>query len=236
MKLNNRSRFVLLTVLGFGSCLFLMHFFLTFLHLSPINPVKAAIQPIVQNHHRDLFAQNWSLFAPNPIHNNTALLVKCLPANQEETEWYNINQGIIEEFQQKPLGAFARLSRLHLTAVRYYQGFSDPTNELIRQRICDTDPENVVCTREDENTKYTKDTGEKMLVRLGSAACNQIVDVRQDSIMEVKIRVLNAPVRPYSERNNPDWKPSVSGFETEWLPYEQVAPLNYRLLSEEKSL
>lgn len=236
MKLNKRSRFVLLSVVAIGLYLFLSHFFLTFLHLSPINPIKATLQSTVQKYHRDLFAQNWSLFAPNPIHNNTALLVKCLTENQKETEWYNINYGIIKEFQRKPLGSAARLSRLHLTAIRFYQGFSDPTNELTRQRICDTDPDNIVCTREDESSMYTKDLGEKMLARLGSVACNQIVDANTDPTLEVKLRVLNASVRPYSERKNAAWKPTFSGFETDWLNFEHVAPLQYKLLTEESSL
>lgn len=228
-------RLILVSVTLLSAYIFVMHFLITFLYLSPHNPIKAAMTPVINQYTRDLFSQNWSLFAPEPLHNNTALLVKCQNNNQEESNWYNINSGLIKTLHSQPLGASARLSRIHLSAVRYYQGFADPTSELARQKVCENDPENSLCTRDDIDSQYFKEVGTEMLARVGSAACEQLNVVDSISIKEVKLRILAAPVRPFSERNNVDWKPTITGFETEWLPFEEVAPLPYKLLSEEDS-
>lgn len=134
MKFNCRQRMILIVIMFLVTYLLVSHFLLIFLYLSPVNPVKAAMKPYIQQYTQDLFAQNWSLFAPEPLHNNTALLVKCDVGKEKQSEWYNINYGMIQAFHEQPLGPFARLSRMHLTAIRYYQGFSDPTAELTRQK------------------------------------------------------------------------------------------------------
>jgi hypothetical protein len=211
---------------------------LTVLYLSPLNPIKAALMVPIQQHTRDLFAQNWSLFAPDPLHNNTALLVSCKTSDQEQSDWYNINRGMIEAFHKQPMGPYARLSRIDLAAIRFYQGFADPTTEQTRLQLCEHDPNNQACTRQDENSLSYKKIGKEILARLGSAACVQINRKDHNNIKpltEVKLRVLFATVKPYSERNRKDWMPSVSGFETDWLPYEQVAPIPFKLIREDRS-
>ncbi|KOR88905.1 hypothetical protein AM231_06820 [Paenibacillus solani] len=218
-------------MLAVSAYIFISHFFLIFLYLSPANPVKAAMNPVIHQYTQDLWAQNWSLFAPEPLHNNTALLVKCKDDASKESQWYNINAGMLDSLHNEPLGPFVRLSRMHLTAIRYYQGFSDPTSELFRQKICGSDPDNTVCKRDDASSKTTKQMGTKMLKRLGSVACTQLT--KSNKLQDVKFRVLFASVKPYSERMNQQWKPEISGFETEWLKFEQVAPLPFKLTSEE---
>ncbi|MWV44128.1 hypothetical protein GRF59_10840 [Paenibacillus sp. HJL G12] len=230
MKRKILSRLVLCSLVAVSAYIFISHFFLIFLYLSPANPIKSAMNPYIHQYTQDLWAQNWSLFAPEPLHNNTGLLVKCKDEDaDQESEWYNINVGMLNSLHNEPLGPFVRLSRMHLTAIRYYQGFSDPTSELYRQKICGTDPDNPVCKREDDSSKTTKEMGTKMLKRLGSVACTQLT--RSNKIQDVKLRVLFAPVKPYSERMNQQWKPEIAGFETEWLKYEEVAPLPFKLAS-----
>lgn|GEM_PF-1692572 len=51
-----------------------------------------------------------------------------------------------------------------------------------------------------------------------------------EKVSKVKMRVIELPVRPYSERSNKEWVPEVTGFETEWFPFEQVAPLSNIIL------
>lgn len=222
---------VLLVLLTIVACYILgMHFLITFLYLSPINPISANMQGTIKNYTQDLFAQNWSLFAPDPLHNNTALLVQCIDENENESSWYNINYGMIESMHKEPLGPFVRLSRMHLAAIRYYQGYSEPTTELTRQRICLNDPSNSICTREDDSSIRFKEAGQTMFTRLGSAACTQLNTQADLKIIQVKLRVLTASVRPFSERNNNQWTPSISGFETEKFPFEEVAPLPVKLV------
>ncbi|WP_036618718.1 DUF5819 family protein [Paenibacillus alvei] len=231
MKFNCRQRMILIVIMFLVTYLLVSHFLLIFLYLSPVNPVKAAMKPYIQQYTQDLFAQNWSLFAPEPLHNNTALLVKCDVGKEKQSEWYNINYGMIQAFHEQPLGPFARLSRMHLTAIRYYQGFSDPTAELTRQKICEKDSDNPLCTREDEASKNYKEIGKKMLARLGSTACSQLSKQEANTVKNVKLRMLVTPVRPFSDRNNKEWKPEISGLETDWLPFEDVDPLSFKFTS-----
>lgn len=221
---------MLLGVAAVFTFLLSLHFGLTFLYLAPLNPIKVAFWEPVQLHLRDLFAHNWSLFAPEPLHNNTVVFAQCRLEDGRETDWYNISSGMVEGLHRNPMGPYVRLARLHLAALRFYQGHSDPSSERMTVKICATDPDNPVCNRQDPKSEAIKELGKRAFARLGSLACAQVASVEGRGVSAVRLMVLSAPVRPFSQRENPEWKPTFTGLETEWFDYDQVAPLPFRII------
>jgi hypothetical protein len=204
------------------------HFFTTFMHLSPMNPIKAGTLSYIESYTSDLFAQNWTLFAPTPLHNNSAFLVQCKTTDGADSQWLNLSQGLIDGLHKQPFGPYVRLVRLHITAIRYYQGAGDPGMEQLRQQTCPKDGGTDFCRRDDEETKQIRQVGTKTVARLASAACAQYGTEIGRTIASVRVRMLAATVRPVSAINDPNWQPNVGGMETEWLPFETVAPLPFK--------
>jgi len=229
MRYTVRQRTALLAAFCILCPLLIVHFVITYLHLSPLNPLKVAAYPLVSWYTSDVFAQNWSLFAPNPIHHNSTLLVQCRIKGGEETAWFNISEGMNDGHDRNPVGPYGRLVRMHVTATRTYNANADMTTEQLRETVCERDPDSEFCLRQDEHSKRIRAVGEEMLTGLGSAACSQVVSPGQE-VEAVRFRMLTHTVRPWSKRNDPDWQPTVTGTETDWLAYRKVAPINMRLV------
>lgn len=231
--MSKRKPLIRLALLGVTTGLSLLlasHFLITFLYLSPVNPLKLAMWDGIHQYAADLFAQNWSFFAPTPIHFDSGLLVKCRLAGGAESEWLSMSQGMIDGLHSQPLGPYGRLARMHLTAIRFYHGGLNVEREQLRQVACDKDPKSSLCRREDPETRRVREMGRTMVQGLGSAACAQYAARAGEPAEAVKLRLLQASVRPLSRRHDPSWQPEVSGTETGWLPYREVAAMPLRLL------
>jgi len=207
------------------------HFLITFFYLTPLNPVKARIWDPIQVWAKDLFAQNWSLFAPTPIHHDSALLVRFRTSDGRESEWYNISHAMINGLHRQPFGPYVRLVRIHLTGTRYYQGFGTPEQELLRDKVCDKVPDDELCQRQDPATVKLHEMGRTVLQRYASAVAHEYSEQVGLPVTEVQFRILRATVRPFSQKDDPNWEPEVSSMDSEWLPYEDVHPLPVRLLT-----
>src|SRR4051794_40035543 len=71
-----------------------LHFSLTCLYLTPLNPVKVALLPYIATYIEPFFQQRWELFAPNPLVDTRMLLIACRVRNErgeiEERPWSNM--------------------------------------------------------------------------------------------------------------------------------------------------
>lgn len=226
MNISPWQRVLLIGSGGTLAVVMALHFFMTYLTLSPFNPLKATVWPAVQAYTRDLFAQNWSLFAPNPLHSNSDLLVQCKLDSELTSDWYNLSETMIQGLHANPVGPHVRLVRLHLTASRTYFGTGDIESEAIRETVCSHETDSDYCRREDEDSIRSREVGEQMLIGLGSATCAQMEGA--DRVKELRFTIVQRTVRPWSQQDNPNWEPTVASTQTPWLPYRAVAHLNGR--------
>ncbi len=108
------------------------HFALTLLFNLPVNPLKLRLQPLLDRTIGAYFHQNWSLFAPNPIAQDEALLARPLTRAEAEraaaglptTGWYDLTTPLWEGFHRNRFSAYDRLARPQANLVRYYLGGS----------------------------------------------------------------------------------------------------------------
>jgi hypothetical protein len=84
-----------LAVVGAGALL-LAHVTMTFLHVTPVNPVKVEYEAVVSRWTEPLFDQNWKLFAPDPIAVDQGLLVRARLADGSVTEYVDIVSPYLE--------------------------------------------------------------------------------------------------------------------------------------------
>jgi hypothetical protein len=113
-----------------GTLLWLfVHFTLTLAYVLPVNPIKVRHMGILDRTIGTYFQQNWSLFAPNPLSNDQALIARCLSAEEAAaaevgklpTEgWHDLSTSFWTRFQQNRLSAYDRLVRPQSNSIREF--------------------------------------------------------------------------------------------------------------------
>src|SRR4051812_35764235 len=105
------------------------HFLLTTLYLLPPSPPRQAVRGLLDLTVGRHFEQNWSLFAPEPIGSNYALLVRGLDAAElaavareglPSDRWYDLSTPLWEGFAQNRLTAYERMNGMLLRGVLAY--------------------------------------------------------------------------------------------------------------------
>src|SRR5690606_41803260 len=98
-----------------------MHFLLTILYLAPDNLLKRRFSEPLQRYMDPLFAQNWQLFAPDPIAQHRSLVIKAKygdPATAaiRKTPWMDITRPGGREIRQNRLFNGSRARRFETPA------------------------------------------------------------------------------------------------------------------------
>jgi hypothetical protein len=126
-----------------------MHLAATFLYNAPANAVSEKYASQVSTWMNPLFAQNWQLFAPNPISENVELRARAsMSANGRITPWVDISAMDAAQITDDPLpGQVAEneLRNAYFSWVESHDGNENPTTpdgQLLQQYL-----ENVVIDR-----------------------------------------------------------------------------------------
>src|SRR4030067_657750 len=79
----------------------------TTLYLAPPNPVTAQLLPVIRAIQNPLFAQNWHLFAPDPVKSDFVLTVRCR-TKDEVSAWQDITAPLLARHQSARTSPLAR--------------------------------------------------------------------------------------------------------------------------------
>lgn len=110
-----------------------VHFFLTFLYVSPSTPIEQILEPFINATIGRFFDQNWDLFAPNPTDTDYALLVR--PLSNDELKlaklksvpnngWYDVSSPVWGQLDH-PFAAYVKLSNVLTNATSSYDSNHD---------------------------------------------------------------------------------------------------------------
>lgn len=115
-----------------------VHYAIIWLYLTPDNPVKLATWKHVNGYVHPMFAQNWQLFAPNPISQDELVHVKVRwreDGKQKvwETDWIDLTTPIFEGIHRTRIGPYSKLARPH-TGVKESLSFTDDVAQAMRDR------------------------------------------------------------------------------------------------------
>lgn len=109
--------------------LFLFHFALTVIYVSPVNPLRDTLEPLLNTTVGAYFPQDWNLFAPVPRTADFALLVRPLSKNEfnairtqglPKNGWYNLSAPLWTRFQSNRFAAYNKLGRPADQAIAHY--------------------------------------------------------------------------------------------------------------------
>ena len=193
---------------------FVCHFLVIGVHLTPLNRVKLDVNPWMMGYVNPLFAQNWHLFAPDPVDSNLSLIGKCRN-NAGESEWFDITYGILEGLEKRRFGSsLSAMAFLQLNLSRaYLHGFSEP-EELLRD-LCTEQPDTAYCLERAKVVEATRREALRGIVRLVTDFC-----VRNFSpdVQDVYARIADLRFPRFSSRSLPDSEGTVSYVNVGWHP------------------
>jgi hypothetical protein len=203
-----------------------LHFLLTLAYLMPLNPIKLRMAPLLERYMHPFFAQDWRLFAPDPISETRVLFLSCRLRQADgtavETVWADVSTPWWDA-QAHQRASAAWLSRPQDYAVQRYFDRGELLAQLERHRTAHDSPLNRLATELQIAEDERRTLATRMLARLGTAYCERWYGEGRTTATRFCLAVLRFP--RFSERQLPDSAGTLRYYPLEWLPYERVASL-----------
>ncbi len=184
----------------------------TALYLSPPNPLTLQLWPLIQTMQHPVFAQNWHLFAPNPVRTNHVLAVQCRVGGAA-TSWFDPFTPMLARHHRTRISPMAKMLRVPQNAIYLFLG---KTSDEWRPLLCRRDPRHPMCRGGDAASHKQREFGLFMLRRVSSWACDQVAGRGRASDVRVRILVHEPP--PWSGRHLPGDQGTTRYIELPWWP------------------
>ena len=195
-----------------AASVFLFHFMVTCLYLTPLNPVKLRLSGFVNSYMNTLFKQNWHLFAPNPISQSMSLLGRCR-IQGKDTPWIDITDSILDSLRSNRFDATASAhAHTQLNLIRMVtSGVS--FHEPILAAHCTDEPDDDFCQHRQELAEDARKHGMEMLKWLVANVCRELGDARPEM---VSIRIARLVFPRFSQRHMKDLDGDLSFVDFGW--------------------
>jgi len=210
-----------------GAVLFL-HFAITCVYLTPLNPIKIELLPYLSQYMHPFFQQRWDMFAPNPLVDTRMLLISCRIQNErgelEERPWSNMTAPLRAQKERYRLTPADRIDRAQMAAIHLLYEKPDVLADKLINTPEDTPEYKDAVTIIERERKAKEALGTQVMARVASAECDRLYRPARITAVRTRMVVIKSP--PFSKRwSSADDEGQTSYVDFEWLPYEQVAPL-----------
>lgn len=170
-----------------------------------------------------MFAQNWSVFAPEPSKTNSELSVQGRLEDGSTTDWFNVSAIDVEQsILHHPVPSRLYLTNFSLMA--HYEGavnrLPQPAQSVPTESYVGTDwltelksalPAGTAPAETDFIETYVKN--ERAITGLSAS----IARVRwEQPLQAVRFRIVNVDVPLYAERDNAEYRPEPEEFISGW--------------------
>jgi hypothetical protein len=205
-----------------------IHFVMVAVYVSPLNPLKLRLIPVVYGYIQPMFDQRWELFAPEPHVDTRMLLVSCrmtdAQGNAAETPWTDMTAAFRMLKYKYRLTPADRIDRAQHSAIHMIFDKPDPLVEKLLEHPNESSPEYQKAIKLiEEQRKAKKEVGQRLLARTASSECDRLY--KEGQVREVRVRMAVRKSPPFSQRDLPDEAGEVSFSDFPWMPYERAASL-----------
>jgi Family of unknown function (DUF5819) len=210
-------------LLGLG-----IHFGITLIYLTPLNPVKLRLLPLVNRYMVPFFEQRWELFAPDPLVDTRLLLVSCrlvdAQGNVEERPWSNMTSAYRDLKHRYRLTPADRIERAQFTALQLLFGAKDELVKRLLEHPDDDSPAYKKAVEQiGEEQAKRAEVGMRLMGRVASAECDRLYG--QGRTKEVRVRMATIKSPPFSQRRKPTEAGETRYADFPWMTHEKVAGL-----------
>ena len=194
-----------------------LHFALTFLYVMPVNPVSLELQGLVQGTIGRFFAQNWRLFAPNPLSSDQIVLANCLDDAEAKAGldgtlpsdgWFDLSTPVWNRYHEDRFSAYDRLSRPATNAARAF--LSGGTYVAPWYESCQRGNQEA-CKVFEEQVTQTREAASLVLQRVGSSFCLEAEPDKPSTHVALRLRQESAV--PWSKRDDASFEPTSTDAE-----------------------
>lgn len=179
-----------------------------------------------------LFKQYWSVFAPDPIHEDTELLIRARTGGTE-TDWFNISRADVDRsILHQPVPSRLYLTNFQLTS--HYQVSAGLLPQNLQQV-----PTNAYTGADwlDKLKKDLPDNGSAadaaaitQFIKDETAMTSMVSSVARarwgDSVTEVQFKILTTPIKPYPVRNDANYQVKTAEFDGGWRQSVRVPDID----------
>ena len=203
-------------IMVLAAFLFVAHFTVTALYLTPLNPVKLRLYPYMQAWMSPLFTQNWHLFAPNPVASNYSLVTKCR-SGAVESDWINVSHAVLDSYYHNRLSTAKAIGGIQINAILSIVYGGLPTTDLDFASFCLSNPEHAFCNRLADSAIDEVERAKRILAGMAKDGCMKAIGNEQQ-LDEVFIRIINLVFPRFSERLKPDTDGNAIVHDHGWHP------------------
>ena len=190
------------------------HFLLTFIYLTPLNPVRLRHGNVVDGYMMVFFHQNWHLFAPNPLNVDYSLLGRCRDETGQEGVFFDLTETALRPLHRQRITAMSNRVALQTSLMRGLisgKRFRDPILDI----YCASEEGQGTeyCERERGLQEEVKEVSARLLARVVTLAC-----IEQSGRLpsHVYVRIAEVVFPRYSKRHMPNSEGSVSYADLGW--------------------
>ncbi|MFE4023068.1 DUF5819 family protein [Streptomyces sp. NPDC059101] len=192
-----------------GAALLGLHFCAASISQMPLTPIKLRVMGSVNDYLEPYQAQNWKLFAPNPLSENRGIFARGRCANGEVTGFYDVTSRYIDAAQSSRFFP-SRMSRLVTGNVLQLSG-GDPVLDELREQ------QKALHKRPLPETPLEKKNRREAVAFLSRYSLTQMPKVCGGSPDKVQVRVYVEKLPPWSKRNDPKARGKTDLQDMDWV-------------------
>ncbi|MEJ7440287.1 MULTISPECIES: DUF5819 family protein [Staphylococcus] len=199
----------------------IFHFTFTILSVGNYNPITHKINREIEGYMNPIFEQNWHLFAPDPISNNTAIQVQYQEKNSnKKSEWLEVTQTMTEQMHKNYFSPYNRIGRIANAVSENMLTVDSETLDLIKKLKKEGKSNELKKIDDLKEKKYN--TNLKMLNSYTSAYLKSVYPNKD--IKSIKIRILKKEGTPFSKRKEEKNSKWTIIHTTKKIPFDSKTP------------
>lgn len=192
-----------------GTALLGFHFLIAAFSQAPLTPVKLRYYDAVSDYLEPYLAQNWMLFAPDPLADDRGILARARCGDGTVTDYYDVTTPAIRAVQDNRFFP-PRVSRLISSTLQQIN-----TSDPVLSRLRETEKEKkkpMLPLLPFEKT--TRQQANRFLARYSLTKIPQACAGKTQS---VQVRVYYHEMPPWSQRDKPTTAGKVSVQDLDWV-------------------
>lgn len=218
-----RASVIAAAVLAAGALAF--HFGMTALYNTPFNPIREQYDEQIRSYMSPYFGQDWHLFAPNPISEDSGLLIRAKITGQDgaeiTTQWADITTPHIDKLHDQRFWP-SRVERLPTSVRQQLDGWRDPQLDKLRaENLPPQPPAEVSPTEAPKDLKPAltqaeldgRDSAMRYAQAIASAEARRLWG---SGVEAVQVRIVSNEYPRFSERYTRDSKGKVDYYDLGW--------------------
>ncbi|WP_338930397.1 DUF5819 family protein [Streptomyces netropsis] len=197
-----------------GAALLGVHFLMAALSQAPLSPAKVKYYGVVDSYLGPYFAQNWKLFAPDPLSDDRGILARAECADGTTTGYFDVTTPYINKVHSTRFFP-SRMSRV-VTGTLQQMGESDEALRRVRENAEKTKSPTIPVLPQEKATR------EESVTFLSRYSMDHMPQACNGNLQKIQVRMYVHELPPWSQRNNAEAEGKVNVKDFAWKEVDKL--------------